>query len=360
MFKKLDIYVYRKFLSTLVLILLMFSLIAVVFDASEKIDKFIRKNVPVEESFRYYYNFFLPYVLNLISPIFIFISSLYFTSRMAYRSEVIAMYSSGMSFWRLLRPYIVIALLLVGVDLYLKNFIIPITNKGLVDFEMTYFDNANKNNDRNIVRRLSDGEFITVERYDFDDSMGFRFAYEVYDGKVLKEKVRATYLRWNHVKREWYANRYFRRIYHDDGSQSMENGDTLYVHIHLQPREFSAQERSITGMKTPELIRFINKEIETGNPDVKLFKVELYQRFSIPFASFILILISFALASRKVRGGTGMHLMLGLLIAVTFILLMRFTITFGQQSSLHPLAAVWIPNVFFLGISIVLLFRAPK
>ena len=169
----------------------------------------------------------------------------------------------------------------------------------------------------------------------------------------------ATYLRWDAKKQLWYAHHFVKRIY-GNRTQKIETGDTLYLDLPLRPKEFTKQQASVGAMQTPELIDFIEKETLSGNPDLKFFKVELYQRFSIPFASFILIMIAYALASRKVRGGTGMHLMLGLLIAVTFILFMRFTITFGQQSTLDPMAAVWLPDIFFLSIAIWLMIKAPK
>lgn len=334
-------------------------MIAVVFDTSEKIDKYVSAEIPFKVILEFYLTNFVPYLLNLISPIFIFIAALFFTSRMAYNSEVIAIYASGTSFWRLLWPYLFVAILLTGADLYFKNFIIPNSNKGLVEFEKVYLRRGIYNPNLNIHRQLQPGEFFSLERYHYSDSMGTRFSLEHFDGLQLKDKLMATYLRWDPVKKKWYAHHYTKRIYFDR-KQKIETGDTLYLDLPIKPNEFTEQQESIATMETPELMDFIAQETLSGNPDLKFFKVELYQRFSIPFASFILIMIAYALASRKVRGGTGMHLMLGILIAVTFILFMRFTITFGQQSTLNPMAAVWIPNLFFLAIAIWLLAKAPK
>lgn len=355
----LDRYIIKKFLVTLFFIVTLFSLIACVFDASEKIDKFVSNQIPFIDILQFYAFNFLPFLINLISPIFIFIAALFFTSRMAYNSEIVASFGAGISFWRLLMPYLVVASLLTMGDLVLKNFIVPTSNKGYIEFENKYIRKGTFNPNLNIHRQLQPGEFFSLERYHYADSMGTRFALEHFDGLELKDKVISTYLRWDHVKRKWYAHKYRKRVYTDEG-QTLDVGDTLYLDLDMLPGSFTRQQTSITAMITPELMEFIDKEIASGNPDVKFFKVELYQRFSIPFASFILIMIAYALASRKVRGGTGMHLMLGLLIAVTFILFMRFTITFGQQTSLHPLAAVWIPNVFFIVIVSWLLTKAPK
>lgn len=335
-------------------------MISIVFDISEKVDKFIRKEVPFLTVMKYYVFYFLPFLLNLISPIFIFISALYFTSRMAYRSEIIALFSSGVSFWRLLRPYLLVAFLLTGVDFYLKGWVIPITNKGLVDFESKYLSSYSSNPNKNIHRQLAPGEYFSLDRYINRDTLGYKFAYEVFEGQELKKKIRATYLRWDNKRDSWFAHKYFIREFKGQRVQKIERGDSLFLELDINPEDFQEQEKSITAMITPELINAIEEETLRGNPDLKFYKVELYKRYSIPFASFILIMIAFAVSSHKVRGGTGMHLMLGLLIAVTFILFMRFTITFGQQSSLHPLAAVWIPNLFFMGIAFYLLVRAPK
>lgn len=337
----------------------MFSLIAVVFDASEKIDKFVSKEVPMLEVLVFYFANFLPFLLNLISPIFIFIAALFFTSRMAYSSEIVAMFGAGTSFWRLLVPYLFVATMLTGLDLYVKNFLVPVTNKGYVEFEQKYLKSGSYNPNVNIHRQLEEDRFFSLERYHYKDSMGTRFALEMFSGNDLKEKIMATYLRWNPDRSTWYAHHFTKRTFTEDG-QDVEIGDTLYVDLPLKPKDFGKQQVEVTMMSTPDLMDFIEQETLSGNPALKFFKVELYQRFSIPFASFILIMIAYALASRRVRGGTGMHLMLGLLIAVTFILFMRFAITFGQQTSLYPIVAVWIPNIFFLGIALWLLFKAPK
>lgn len=337
----------------------MFSLIAVVFDASEKIDKFVSKDVPMIEVLVFYFTNFLPFLLNLISPIFIFIAALFFTSRMAYSSEIVALFGAGTSFWRLLVPYLLVATTLTSLDLYVKNFLVPVTNKGYVEFEQKYLKSGNFNPNVNVHRQLEEDRFFSLERYHYKDSMGTRFALETFDANDLKEKIMSTYLRWDAEQNTWYAHHYVKRIFNEEG-EDIEIGDTLYVDLPLKPKDFGKQQVEVTMMKTPELIDFIEQETKSGNPSLKFFKVELYQRFSIPFASFILIMIAYALASRRVRGGTGMHLMLGLLIAVTFILFMRFAITFGQQTSLYPIVAVWMPNIFFLGIALWLLFKAPK
>ncbi|MFY0674924.1 MAG: LptF/LptG family permease [Bacteroidia bacterium] len=359
MIKKVDLYIIRKFLVTYFFIILLISLVAVVFDASEKIDKYISAGLSFTQILKFYFGNFVPFLINLVSPLFIFTAALIFTSRMAYNSEIVALFASGVSFWRLLVPYMVVALILTGADLYFKNYIMPSANKGLVEFETKYLRRGNFNPNINIHRKISDTEFFSLERYHYNDSMGTRFALEYFDGLELTGKIMSTYLRWDASKKKWYAHHYQRRTF-DGRQQTIDSGDTLYLELPIKPREFTKQQLSVTLMQTPQLIDFIEEETKTGNPDLKFFKVELHQRLGVPFASFILIMIAYSLASRRVRGGFGMHLALGLLITFSFILMMRFTLTFGQQSNLNPMAAVWIPNLFFLGIAIWLLIRAPK
>ncbi|MBI3141216.1 MAG: LptF/LptG family permease [Bacteroidetes bacterium] len=359
MIKKIDRYIARKFVLTLVFILVLFSLIAVVFDASERMDKYLGAGVPFKDLLAYYLGSFVPYLLNLISPIFIFIAALFFTSRMAYNSEIVTIFSSGVSFWRLLRPYLLVATVITLIDLNFKNYVIPVSNKKMADFESKYLRRGGYDPNVNIHRQLDEGVFFSLDRYHYSDSMGTRFSMERFDGLDLKEKILATHLKWAPKRRQWYAHEYVRRLFGENG-QTLETGDTLWIDLPIMPKQFTKQIESVTSMKTPDLVRFIAEERKSGNPDLRFFQVEHYQRYSIPFASYILIMIAYALASRKVRGGTGMHLMLGILIAVSYILFMRFTLTFGQQSTLNPLAAVWIPNVFFFVVAVVLMARAPK
>lgn len=359
MIKKVDLYVIKKFLVTYIFIIVLISLVAVVFDASEKIDKYVNAGVSFIEVVKFYFGNFVPFLINLVSPLFIFMAALLFTSRMAYTSEIIALYASGVSFWRLLVPYMFVATLLTSADLYFKNFIMPDANKGLVEFESKYLKKGGYNPNVNIHRQLKPGEFFSLERYHYGDSMGTRFALEFFDGLELQEKIMSTYLRWEPTKKQWYAHHYTKRTF-DGRKQTLDAGDTLYLDLPIKPKEFTKQQQSITTMQTPALLDFIEAETLSGNPDLKFFQVELHQRFGVPFASFILIMIAFAMASRRVRGGFGMHLALGILITFTYIIMMRFTITFGQQSNLDPMAAVWIPNIFFLGVAFWLLYKAPK
>lgn len=337
----------------------MFSLITVVFDASEKVDKFVRKEVPIDVIIDYYFLSFLPYVLNLISPLFIFIAGLYFTSRMAYNSEIIALLSGGVSFWRLLRPYLLVALLLASVDFYIKGWVVPNSNQGMLDFERTYLNKHRVKGNNDLHRRIEKGRFFSFDSYNYKDSVGRKFSYEEFDGKDLKVKVMSTWLRWDIKRNEWFAHNYFKRTFTETGEQ-IEKGDTLWIDIKMQPTDFDRTEKGITALTNPELRDKIKEETASGNPDVRLWKVEYYQRFAFPFTSFVLIMIAVAVSSRKVRGGTGTHLMLGLLIAVTFVILVRFTTTFAQKATLDPLVAVWMPNVFFIILATVMLIRAPK
>ncbi|MCB0739024.1 MAG: LptF/LptG family permease [Bacteroidetes bacterium] len=359
MLKIADRYIIKKFIFTLIFILAMLSLIIVVFDASEKIDKFLQKDVPTQAILHYYFLNFLPYVLDLISPLFIFISALFITSRMAYNSEIVAFLSSGTSFFRLLRPYLISAALLAGVIFYLKGWVVPNSNQGMIDFERAHLNKHRVQGNDNLHRRIETGRYFYFDRYRYKDTIGDKFSYEEFDGLTLKLKLTSTYLKWNDAKRKWYAHKYFMRKFTPDG-EVISKGDTFWVDLKCDPTAFTRTEKGMTALTNPELAEFIVRETASGNPYIRPYRVELYQRYAFPFASFILIMIAVAVSSRKVRGGTGTHLMLGLLIAVTFVVLVRFTSTFAQQSSLNPMVAVWIPNIFFIFLAIFMIYKAPK
>lgn len=359
MVKIIDWYIIKKFIFTLIFILLMFSLITVVFDASEKVDKFLRRDVPIDAIMAYYFGNFLPFILNLISPLFIFISALYFTSRMAYRSEIIALLSGGVSFWRLLRPYFMVACLLAGIDFYIKGWVVPNSNQGMIDFERTYLNKHRIQGNDDLHRRIEEGRYFNFETYRHQDTMGRKFSYEEFDGQELKLKLRSTWLRWDKKREQWYAHNYFLREF-SDGNEEISRGDTFWVDLKVDPATFTRSDKSMTALTNPELKALIERETLGGNPDVHLFKLELFQRYAFPFSSFVLIMIAVAVASRKIRGGTGTHLMVGLLVAVTFVLLIRFTTTFAQKSSFDPMMAVWLPNAFFAVIAVLMLFKTPK
>ena len=361
MLKKLDRYIIWKFISTFVVMLGFFILVVIVFDISEKIEEFVKTDGPTihEIIFDYYANF-LPYFLNLFSPLFIFIAAIWFTSRMAFGTEFIAMYSSGISFYRLLIPYLIVGALLSGVSFYLNGYVIPDANKELNEFRSNYLKGPYHHSDLHIHRQLYEDIFMYMESLDYQDSTGYRFALEKFnDSNDLIYKLQSRKIAWNFNMEKWIAVdwqiRYFNRL-----EERIKTGDSLALSLPVKPKDFGNKKFSIRAMTNPELREFIALEKLRGEEQVVYYLVELYKRTSIPFSTIVLVMIAYALASRKVRGGMGVHLIVGILITFSYIIVLQFATTFATNAGTPPLLAAWIPNIFYFILALFLIFQAPK
>lgn len=361
MLKKLDRYIIWNFVSTFIFSLGLFMLIVIVFDVSEKIEEFLKKDGPTlyEIVVDYYFNF-LPYFMNLFSPLFIFIAAIYFTSRLAYNTEFIAMFSSGISFYRLMVPYLIVGIALAGASFYLNAYVIPNSNKELNDFRSEHLKGEYEHEGRHIHRQLYHNVFIYMKSLNYQDSVGYHFSLERFDSnRHLKYKLKSRKIAWNHKKKNWTAidwqARYFTPV-----DEKFRTGDSLILPLPMEPTDFGKQKFSIRAKTNPELHRFIELEKLRGNKDVVNYMVEYYKRASIPFSTVVLVMMAFALASRKIRGGMGLHLGLGILLAFTYIMVLQLSSTFATNANAPPLIAVWFPNFLYLLIAIYLIIRAPK
>lgn len=361
MIKKLDIFILRKFLGTFIFSVLIISVIIIIFDISEKLDAFIKHHAPFKYIIKDYYINFVPYLVNLFSPLFTFISVVFFTSRMAARSEVIAILGSGISFRRLLMPYLAGATILAGLSLYLNHYTIPDANKIRLNFEHTYLNDPYTNKNENIHKQVSPGVFIYLERFYFaHQNMGQRFTLENITDQNLTYKLSAQSITWDSTKKDWKINNYFVRKIYADGTQTLVNGMTKDTSLNFTPNDFAERNDDVKAMNYSELNDYIAKMRMQGSTNIAAFEVEKHQRTAFPFATFILTFIGVALSSRKVRGGTGLHLGIGLVIAFSFIFFMQVSTTFAQGGFISPLISVWIPNVIFGVVAWFLLRWAPK
>ncbi len=334
-------------------------IIAVVFDFAEKIDDFINHNAPIKAILLDYYANFIPYFMNLFSPLIIFLSAIYFTSRMAYNTEFVAIMTNGTSFYRLLIPYMFVALLLASLSFYLHGWVIPEGNKVLVDFESKYVNKPYLKYDHNIHKQIRTDEFVFLRNYNNKKESGNKFTYEKFDGIVLKEKLFADHIEWIDSFQHWEAHRYKIR-YIDSMKETIVSGDTIVLDLPLKPEAFEKNLSNIHTLNNKEITIMIDELKLRGDSIVDMYEVEKYQRVAMPFATFIMVLIAMTMSFRKVRGGTGLHLGLGLLLAFTYILFMQFSHQFAIQSSLNPQIAVWIPNMLFATVGITLLIFAKK
>ena len=364
--RKIDWYILKNFLVTFVFCMLLFMVVAVAVDTSEKADDFVKTGLSIYEIIRQYYFGFVPFIWGLLFPLFVFISVIFFTSRMASRSEIIAILASGTSFNRMLRPYLVGGLFL-GLVLWFGNrYLIPKANGIQATFKTNYFDkndpskNIQLNNCRNcFYRRIDSITYIGIKNYDTTSKTGTSFFLDRVRNDKVVYNLRANFIKWDATKKKWrLENAVERRV--DSMSETSNEFDTLILNISLKPEELRRDEYLKDRLTTPELVAFINQEEARGTEGLNTLKVERYRRTATPFAVLLLTMIGVVLASRKTRGGSGKHLAIGIITAAVFIMSDRFSTVFATKSNFHPLLAAWVPNIIFSVVAFWMYKRAPK
>jgi len=357
--KILDKYIIRKFLGTFFFSLALIIVIAVVFDISEKLDDFIERKAPFRAIvFDYYFNF-IPYFANLFAPLFIFISVIYFTARMAANTEIIAILNSGISFRRMLLPYFLAAGILASISFYFNGWVIPHSNKVKLAFENTYIKNPVEFKDRNLHRQISPGVFMYLESYNNAENIGYRFSLEKIENKNRVWFLASDRILWDSTETKWRIENYYIRSI-EGFKETLKSGQSMDTTLPMAPADFKRRLNIIEAMDTPALNEFIKEERLSGSGNVNAYLVAKYRRTAIPFSTFILMLIGVSLSSRKVRGGIGAQLGLGVTISFAYILFMQISDTFAINGSIPPILAVWTPNIVFAGIAAALLRYAPK
>ena len=357
--KILDRYIVRKFLGTFFLSLGLIILIAVVFDISEKLDDFIEKKAPLEKIVFDYYLNFIPYFANLFAPLFVFISVIFFTARMAANTEIVAILNSGISFRRMLYPYFAAATLLTILLIYFNGWVIPHSNKVKLEFENTYIKNPVTFTQRNIHRQISPGTFVYMESYNNTEHIGYRFSMEkIVNGKRIWF-LNSDRIIWDSLTSRWHIEKFYIREI-DGYREKLRSGWEMDTGLYMYPADFKRRMNIVEAMDNPTLSKFIEEEKIQGTMNINPFLVEKYKRYALPFSTFILMLIGVSLSSRKTRGGIGGQLGLGIGLSFTYILFMQVFNTFAASGSLPPVIAVWIPNLIFAGIAYYLVKIAPK
>ena len=331
--------------------------IAVVFDFSEKIDDFIEKQAPAKAIFLDYYLNFIPFFANLFSPLFVFIAVIFFTSKMANNTEIIAIQSAGVSFYRILVPYLVAALIIALISFYFNGWVIPRANESRIAFIHTYVKNPQIIKDRNIHRQIEKNHFIYLQSFNNLKSIGYQFAYEKFDNNKLIYKLIADRIIWDSANSNWRVENYFIREI-NGLEERISKGTSMELKINFSPKQLTFRTRETLAMNNKELNQFINDERERGGGNVEFYEIEYHRRFSYPFATFILTLIGVSIASRKVRGGIGMQIGFGLVLSFSYIMFLQVSSTFATNGNLLPIIAVWLPNIVFALIALFLLKRA--
>lgn len=358
--KKIDRYIIGKFLGTFFFSISLILAIVIVFDFSEKLDEFLEHDLSAKTVLLDYYANFIPYFANLFSPLFIFISVIFFTSKMASNTEIVAIYASGISFRRMLRPYMVSAIFIGIISFYLNNFLIPDTNVKRLNFKYTYLKDGYQYDNRNIHMQIDSSSFVFIGSYANPTDVGIKFSLENFDKEGnLKYKLLADYIKWDTTKSKWIIQNYYeRRI--NGLNESIKRGLSKDTAINLFPADFKAKHTDAEMFDLFELNREIEKEKFKGSKKVVFYRIEKHRRFAFPFASIILTLMGVSIASRKVRGGIGIHLGQGIGLSFAFILFMKISQSFASSGGLDPMIAMWIPNIIFSVITIYLLRKAQQ
>lgn len=358
--KLLDRYIIRKFIGTFFVALLLIIIIVIIFDISEKIDDFVDKEATLKAIVVDYYFNFIPYFINMFSPLFVFITVIFFTSKLAGNSEIIAMLSGGVSFGRLMYPYFLSALLIAVMSLSLNLFVIPNANEKRLAFEEKYIKGQRfYNTNRNIHYQIAPGEFVYVESFSTWYNTAYKFTLETTKDNHLVSKLSAESAVWDSTTGGWRLKNYTLRDY-TTAQQKIVFGKQMDTVISLTIDDFYRRENTVETLNYRRLEDLIEMQRMRGDSMVKYSLIEKNTRFAVPFSAFILTMIGVSLSSKKRRGGIGLNLGVGIALSFSYILFLRFSQMFVITDTLPPWFALWLPNILYAVIAAVLYRMAPK
>lgn len=355
----IDKYIIKKYLGTFVFTMAIFTVVAVIFDISERMDDFLKNKAPLSKIVFEYYAGFIPFYLNFLSPLINFIAVIFFTAKMADQTEIVPILNGGMSFKRFLRPYFIAASIICAVTFVFNIYIIPRTNKLKIGFENIYVKPLDNNSKSSTHMQIDKNSFVYIDNFDNDRKIGYNFILETFKGQELKEKLIADRITWDSIKNNWKIENYTIRTV-NGLSEKMTKGTTKDTTLDMAPRDFEIRDNVFEAMTTHELNERIKKEEIRGTGLMVNMKLEKYKRFVYPFSAYILTLMGVSLSSKKVRGGIGLSLGLGIALSFTYILFIQFANMFSLKGGLPPIIAIFIPSVIFLLVGLYLLYKAPK
>jgi lipopolysaccharide export system permease protein len=356
--KQIDRYIVRQFLGTYLFAIALILAISIVFDINEKIDKFLNPDVPLRAIVVDYYLNFIPYFANLFSPLFTFIAVIFFTSRLAERSEIIALLAGGVSFRRLMVPYLFSAALIALATFLLNAYVIPPANRERIDFQNTYIRNKKVNNASHVQIEAEPGVIAYFDRYDAVAGMGYRFSLEHFQDKKLISRLTANSIKYDTLYR-WTIMDYAVRDF-DGMHESITHGSRRDTFLSIQPSDFLISVNDCETLTTPQLADYIRRQRRRGIANIQTFEIEYHKRFAGIMASFILTTIGVSLSSRKVKGGMGINIGIGIALSFSYILFSTLSTSFAVNGGVTPPAAAWIPNILYSLIAIALYLRAPR
>ena len=358
---KLDRYIITKFMLTFFIAILLIIGIVIIFDISEKIDDFVAKQAPIKAIVLDYYVNFIPYFMNMFSPLFVFITVIFFTSRMAANSEIIAILSCGVSFHRMMVPYIFSATIIALMSLCLNLFVIPRANADRHVFEAAYTKKKHQEGERNIHYQIAPGQFVYVEQFSKYNKTAYKFTLETIEDNQLVSKISADRAVWNESTGGWTLKKYFIREYTEGVLEDkVRCGEQIDTVISLTVKDFERKKNTVEDLDYKALKELEDVQGMRGDANVKYTLIEKHTRFALPLSAFILTIMGVSLSSRKRRGGIGWNLAVGIALSFSYILFMKFSQMFVYTGLMPPWLAIWLPNMIFAVIAGVLYKIAPK
>ncbi|MGB8193675.1 MAG: LptF/LptG family permease [Chitinophagaceae bacterium] len=362
--KILDWYILKKYLVAVVFTILMFSVIAVAIDASEKTDDFVKSGLTTYQIFTNYYIGFVPFIISMIYPLMVFIAVIFFTSKLAGKSEIVAIIAGGVPYNRFLRPYLVGSILLGLGFWYASQYLIPRANVIRANFQTKYVDNNSSyysglGRNNNFYFQVDPVTFVGMRYYDTLNKTASSFFMQRVDSNKVTYNVRAETIRWDTAKKTWKLENVIERKV-SGMKEELKQLPFMHVNLNLKPGELRRDRYMKDKLTSPELKEYIRQSNIRGQEGLNEFKVERYKRDAAAVSVVILTLIGAIIASRKTRGGLGLHLAMGLIIGVLFFGMNTFSTVFSTNANLDPVLAAWLPNAIFFGVMVFLYIKAPK
>lgn len=357
--KILDRYIVSKFLKTFLFVVVLLNIVVCVIDYTEKADDFLANEVAFSTVISdYYLNYFL-FMANQLSPIAIFVAVVFITAKMSSHSEIIAMLSAGVSFKRLILPYLGGALFVAIIIFGLVGWVIPNASKEKVAFEVEYLKSPFFFDDRNIHLRVSDSSYMYMQSFNNRINTGYRFALERFEDNRLAEKLWADKIEWDSASQSWKIPKYRLHTFNGD-KETMRDGSDLDTVFNVTPEYFQSKYKLNETMTLPELNNYIAMEKKRGMTQIDMYLYEKYERYAYPFAILILTFMGVIVSARKSRQGAGFQIAIGMFFASAYVLFVVITRTAAAKGSMDPMIAAWLPNVTFLGISGIMYFTVPR
>ncbi len=354
----IDWYILKRFLKSYVFVVSVIISIVVIIDITEKNDNFIKYHLGVGEIASYYLTF-IPYVASMISPITVFITVVFITSQMAQHTEIIAMLSSGVSFRRIMRPYFYGAFIIAVVSFYFSGWVIPNSNKKRVAFEIQYFKSPYVNTDHDIHMKVGPNSYLYLYNYNNTADVGYKFTLETIDDTHVKERLTAPRMEWQKDTKKWKLKNWTLRKF-DGMKEYYTSGNEMDTTLRISPKDFESDYNRFETLTMNELNSYIKELKLRGADNVIIYEVEKYIRFASPFAAFILTFIGLTVSARKSRGGAGFQIALGFLLAFIYIIFYLFSRTSAETGAVNPIITIWIPNIIFTSIGLILYRTVPR